>query len=178
MACVVALTSAGCGAAAIKGPVVQPASAETTTAPGVADDDTWMTLGAQGARMKIPAGWSFTRRGDALIATPPDGKAAIVFSGATTREELDARLRSIGQRFQLDGVDFRKSARKASVHGIDVAVFEDMAAETAGTPADVLVLLGDAPNGRGVVVVFVMAWDASQAHDLDIIAAANSLRPS
>ena len=174
---VVALTVVGCGASSTQGPVVKAGTDEAATPPGTADEGTWMTLAAQGAQMKIPSGWSWTRKGDALVAKPKDGKAAMVFAGAATREELEARVRSIGEGFRLDEVDFRKNGRKANLHGIDVAVFEDMAAETSGTPADVLVMLGDAPNGRGVVMVFVMAWDASQAHDLAIIDAANSLRP-
>jgi hypothetical protein len=63
------------------------------------------------------------------------------------------------------------------MNGIPVVIYEDMAAESAQTPVDVLVLVGDAPAGRGVVVLFVMAWDASQAHDPTIIDAANTLRP-
>jgi hypothetical protein len=174
---VVALASVGCGASATKGPVLNAGSEASTTPPGVADDATWMTLAAQGARMKIPSGWSWSRKGDAFVARPDDGKAAIVFAGATTKAALETEVRSIGESYRLDEVDFRKNGRKAKLHGIDVAVFEDMAAETSGTPTDVLVLLADAPNGRGVVVVFIMAWDASQSHDLAIIDAANSLRP-
>ena len=174
---VVALALVGCGSSASTGPVVKAGSPASTTPPGVADDGTWMTLAAQGARMKIPSGWSYAREGDALVAKSRDGKAAIVFAGATRKEELEARVRAIGDDFRLDEVDFRKNGRKANLHGIPVAVFEDMAAETSGTPADVLVMLGDAPNGRGAVMVFVMAWDASQDHDLAIIDAANSLSP-
>jgi hypothetical protein len=174
---VVALALVGCGSSGAQGPVVKAGSAESTTPPGVAGEGTWMTLAAQGARLKIPNGWSYARKGDALVAKSTDGKAAIVFAGATTREELEVRVRAIGDGFRLDEVDFRKNGRKATLHGIPVSVFEDMAAETSGTPADVLVMLGDAPNGRGVVLVFVMAWDASQDHDLAIIDAANSLSP-
>lgn len=145
-------------------------------APTVAGADTWMTLAAQGARMKVPAGWSIEKSGDALLAKPKDGSAAIVFAGATTKREIETALRSIGDRFRVDGVDYAKG-RPARVHGIPVVVYEDMAATTTRTPADVLVMVGDAPNGKGVVMVFVMAFDESQAHDLAIIDAANSLSP-
>ena len=167
----------GCeGTAAPKGPVVAMDSDDSATAPGTADDATWMTLAAQGARMRIPAGWSWTRKGQALVARAADKKAAIVLLGATTKQELEAKVRAVGDEFKTDQVDFGKG-RPAKLHGIDVVMYEDMAASNAGTPADVFVMLGDAPNGHGVLMVFVMAWDATQAHDPAIIEAANSLSP-
>lgn len=173
VACVASVALFGCGSSSPKGPVV----AGEGSGSGVADDGTWVTLAAQGARMRLPNGWTWSHEGKAIVAKPTDGHAAIVFAGATTKEELEAQVRAIGRDFSIDDVDFKKSGRKGNVHGIPVAVYEDMAASTSGTPADVLVLLGDAPNGRGVVMVFVMAHDASQLHDVSIIDAANSLRP-
>ena len=181
-ALVVSLVSAGlaigCGGTVgpLKGPVVAAGSPETATPPGTADDATWMTLAPQGARMRIPSGWSWARKGQALVARSGDKKAAIVFLGATTKQELDAQVRAIGDEFKTDQVDFTKG-RPGKLHGIDVVMYEDMAAANAGTPADVFVMLGDAPNGHGVLMVFVMAWDATQAHDPAIIEAANSLQP-
>ena len=141
------------------------------------EDGDWITLPTRGARMKFPNGFTRSTKGEVVVGRSSDGSAAIVFAGATTKEELEVEVRALGEDFKIDEVDFKKAGRKESMHGIPVSIFEDMAVTTAGTMADVLVLLGNAPNGRGVVMVFVMALDASQTHDLAIIDAANSLEP-
>lgn len=167
----------GCGGGGgfPKGAVVQAGggSAEGSTA-AVADDDTWLSLATVGARMKVPAGWRYSRKGDALVAEPVDKKAAIVFVGAGTAKDFEAKVRAVGADYKIDKVDFGKP-RPGTLHGIAVTSYEDMVAESNGTPVDVFVMTGDAP--KGMVMVFVMAWDETQAHDPAIIDAANSLRP-
>jgi hypothetical protein len=163
------------GSRAPKGPVVAVGGVANTPTE-VADDATWMTLATHAARMRIPTGWQYAEQGGTLVAHPDDKRAAIVMLGADSKEELEAKVRAIGARYQIEKVDFGKP-KPGKLHGIDVVMYEDMVASSGGEPADVFVLLGEAPNGLGVVIVFVMAWDATQAHDPAIIDAANSLRP-
>jgi hypothetical protein len=160
------------------GPVVAGQGGGPTAGPetGTADDATWMTLASHGARMRVPEGWHWTRKGDALVAEPADKKAALVFFGADSRADFDAKVRELGKGYEIEKVDYGKG-RPVSLRGIDAVVYEDMVAVSRGTAADVLMMVGEAPNGKGVVVVFVMAWDATSAHDPLIIEAANSLRP-
>jgi hypothetical protein len=143
---------------------------------GVADDGTWLALATQGARLRAPAGWSWTRRGDRFVAQPSDRKAALVLAGATSREELATLLRAIGAEHGVDRLELG-TGRRATLNGIPIVVYEDQAAESATNPVDVLTLVGDAPSGHGVVVVVVLASDLTQAHDVALIDAANSLRP-
>jgi hypothetical protein len=161
----------GC-APAPRGPVAPAA----TPASGRADDNTWMTLAVQGARLRVPPGWRYRTEGSAIVADPGNDSAVLVFEGASSRAALEARLRTLGARHGLDRVDFGR-ARPKQMNGIDVLIFEDMAAESSGRAGDVFVLLGDAPSGRGVVMVFLWASDATQRHDLELIDAANTLRP-
>ena len=166
----------GCSSSsAPKGPVVAVGGAANTP-PAVADDATWMTLATHGARMRIPDGWQYAQEGGALVAHPQDRRAAIVMLGADSKDELAAKVKAIGAQYKIEQVEFGKP-KPGKLHGIDVVMYEDMAAVSEGAPADVFVMLGEAPNGLGVVIVFVMAWDATQAHDPAIIDAANSLRP-
>lgn len=176
-----ALATSACGgstaaAAPPKGAVLSAGSVEGSSAAAIADDDTWLSLEAHGARMQVPAGWSYSRRGGELVAEPKDHKAAVVFTGAAARSELEAKVRAIGAEWKVEQVDFGKP-RAAKIHGIDCELYEDMVAVSGGQPADVFVLVGDAPNGKGVVITFIMAWDSSQTDDPQLIDAANSLRP-
>ncbi len=178
LSCILATASTACGGGsggAPKGPVVA-VGGEKTTAPATADDATWMTLATHGARMRIPDGWQYAQQGGALVAHPTDRKAAIVLVGADSKDELEAKVRAIGADYAIEKVDFGKP-KPGKLHGIDVVMYEDMAAMSKGAPADVFVMVGEAPNGLGVVIVFVMAWDETQTHDPAIIDAANSLRP-
>lgn len=149
---------------------------EISEARGAADDATWLTLEGRGVRMQAPRGWTWTRRGERFELAPGDGKAAMVLAGADDRDGLAEVIRAIGRDHGVDGVELA-AGRRASLHGIDALIYEDEAATTTGTDADVLVLIADAPSGRRVVVLFVTAWDATQLHDPIIIDAANSLRP-
>ena len=141
-----------------------------------ADDNTWMSLASHGARLRAPPGWKTTADGTELRAEPPDGQAVLVLDAAATKPELEAKMRALGARYKLDRVDFQKP-RPANLNGIPVLIFEDMAAESKGAPVDVFVMLGRAPKGNGIVLVFLYAADATQKHDLELIAAANTLRP-
>jgi hypothetical protein len=170
------LLLAACGSSAPpKGPVVATGGASETP-PAVADDATWMTRATHGARMRIPNGWQYVQQGGALVAHPQDKRAAIVLLGADSKAELETKVRALGAQYKIEKVDFGKP-KPGNLHGIDVVMYEDMVAVSEGAPADVFVLLGEAPKGTGVVIVFVMAWDATQAHDPAIIEAANTLRP-
>lgn len=171
-ALLLALWSCGCGGA--RGPTAR--AGDISEARGVATEATWLTLEGPGVRMQAPRGWSWTRRGDRFEAAPRDGKAAMVLAGADDREGLAEVIRAIGRAHGVDGVELG-AGRRARMHGIDATIYEDEAATTAGSDADVLVLIGDAPSGRGVVVLFVTAWDSTQLHDPVIIDAANSLAP-
>lgn len=162
----------GCGSSAPKGPVA-PTARETT---GTADDGTWMTLSSAGARLRVPPGWKYRADASGFTAQPADGKAVLVLSGARTRAELETKVRALGRRYGLDRVEFR-GGKPGTLNGIPIVTYEDMAAETHGEPADVFVMLAEAPNGDGVVLVFLWASDKTQRHDLDLIQAANTLRP-
>jgi hypothetical protein len=170
------LVASGCALAcsSSRGPVARAgASGEAS---GLADDGTWLGLEAQGARLRAPTGWTWTRRGDRFVAEPTDRKAALVLAGATSVLELATLLRTIGAEHGVDRLELG-TGRRATLHGIPVVVYEDQAAESSSKPVDVLTLVGDAPSGRGVVVVVVLASDLTQAHDVALIDAANSLRP-
>ena len=179
LGCMVPL-AASCGSStsstAVKGPVARGGGPSGAGDRGVADDDTWMTLATHGARMRVPAGWSYEAKADSLTAQPNDKKAAIVLTGAATKADFEAKVRSIGVDYNVEKVDFGKP-KPGKLHGIDVVMYEDMVAVSNGQPADVFVMLGEAPNGTGVIVLFIMAWDGTQVHDQNIIDAANSLRP-
>lgn len=171
----VALISLACGACGgAQGPTAHAGAISEER--GVAEGSTWLTLAERGVRMQAPRGWSWTRRGDRFVAAPSDGKAAMVLAGADDRAALAEVVRAIGREYGVDGVELGKG-RRAELRDIPAVIYEDEAATSAGTAADVLVLVGDAPSGRGVVVLFVMAWDETQLHDPIIIDAANSLRP-
>jgi hypothetical protein len=135
-----------------------------------------MTLASQGARLRVPSGWRVSATGTELRAEPGDGKAALILDGATSKVELETKMRALGARYGLDRVDF-PSPRAGNLNGIPVLMFEDMAAEAKGAAVDVFVLLGEAPKGNGIVIVFLYAADSTQKHDLELIAAANTLRP-
>lgn len=165
------LLTTACSAAP-KGPVA-PTTKGTTA---VADDRTWMTLSSHGARLKAPVGWRTTASGTELRAEPSDGRAVLVLDAAATKPELEAKLRALGARYGLDRIEFG-APRQTTLNGIPVVMFEDMAAESKGAPVDVFVLLGPAPAGNGILFVFLWASDLTQKHDLELIAAANTLRP-
>lgn len=162
----------GCGGGGPKGPVAPAAKASRD----VADDNTWMTLSSHGARLRVPPGWTVRAEGSELRAEPTDGKAALVLDGATTRAELETKVRALGARYGLDRVDFA-GIKPGNLNGIPIVMFEDMAAESKGEPVDVFVMLGEAPNGKGVLLLFLYASDKTQKHDLELIQAANTLRP-
>ncbi len=168
---------AGCSSS-VHGPVA-PSTAEQR---GVADENTWMTLASHGARLRVPAGWAFsaapsrTSADAELRAESKDGKAVMILQGATNRAEFETKVRALGARYGLDQVDFQK-AKPGKINGIDIVMFEDMGAESKGRPGDVFVLLGEAPNGQGIVVLFLYAADETQKYDLELINAANTLRP-
>lgn len=154
-----------------RGPVA-PTEARLT-----ADDETWMTLAPYGARLRAPPGWAVQAHGSELLATPRDGHAALILDGADSKPELEAKLRALGARYGLDEVELDRG-RPGRLHGIPVIMFEDMATASRGKAGDVFVLLGDAPSGRGLVFVFLWAADATQSHDVELIDAANTLRPT
>jgi len=136
-----------------------------------------MTLAPQGARLRVPAGWKVSSNGTELRAEPGDGKAVLILDAAESKSELEKKIRMLGARYGLDRVDFQPP-RAGNLNGIPVLMFEDMAAESKGAPVDVFMLLGEAPHGNGIVIVFLYASDATQKHDLELIAAANTLRPT
>ncbi len=161
----------GCGGAP-KGPVGPTPSLEK----GVADDNTWMTLASHGARLRIPEGWKWRSDQYELTAEPGDGKAVLILQGANTKQEFQHRVRALGMRYGLDRVDFAR-AKPGKLNGIDMLMFEDMAAESKGEPVDVFVMLAEAPNGKGLMILFLYASDRTQRYDEKLIAAANTLRP-
>lgn len=155
-----------------KGPVAPTSTPEK----GVADDNTWMTLASHGARLRVPEGWTWRANSNELTAEPGDGKAVLIVQGANTKQEFEAKVRSLGARYGLDRVDFTR-AKPGKLNGIDTVMFEDMAAESKADPVDVFVMLAEAPNGKGIVVLFLYASDRTQKYDEKLIAAANTLRP-
>lgn len=161
----------GCGGAP-KGPVAPTASPEK----GVADENTWMTLSSHGARLRVPEGWTWRANSNELTAEPGDGKAILILQGANSRPEFEAKVRALGARYGLDRVDFTR-AKPGKLNGIDMLMFEDMAAESKGEPVDVFVMLAEAPNGKGIMILFLYASDRTQKYDEKLIAAANTLRP-
>lgn len=161
----------GC-ASGTNGPVAPTATAEK----GVADDNTWMTLSSHGARMRVPEGWTWRAYGGELAAEPGDGRAVLILQGANSKSELEAKVRSLGARYGLDHVDFTR-AKPGKLNGIDTVMFEDMAAESKSKAVDVFVMLAEAPNGKGVVILFLYASDRTQKYDEKLIQAANTLRP-
>ncbi len=161
----------GC-ASGPKGPVAPTAHPDK----GVADDNTWMTLSSHGARLRVPEGWTWRANSHELTAEPGDGKAVLILQGATSRQEFEAKVRALGARYGLDRVDFSR-AKPAKLNGIDTLMFEDMAAESKAEAGDVFVMLADAPNGKGVVILFLYASDRTQKYDVKLIQAANTLRP-
>jgi len=161
----------GC-AGAPKGPIAPTAS----PAKGVADDNTWMTLSSHGARLRVPEGWTWRANGSELAAEPGDGKAILIVQGANTKQDFETKVRALGTRYGLDRVDFSR-AKPGNLNGIDIVMFEDMSAESKGEPVDVFVMLAEAPNGKGVVVLFLYASDRTQKYDEMLITAANTLRP-
>lgn len=155
-----------------KGPVAPAAHPEK----GVADNNTWMTLGSHGARLRVPEGWTWKANGNELAAEPGDGHAVLILEGANTKQEFEVKVRELGARYGLDRVDFSR-AKPGKMNGIDMVMYEDMAAESKGKPVDVFVMLAEAPNGKGVVILFLYASDKTQKYDEKLIAAANTLRP-
>ena len=162
----------GCGSSTPKGPVAPVAHAEK----GVADDNTWMTLTSHGARLRVPEGWTWRANSNELTAEPGDGRAVLIMEGASSKQEFEAKVRALGARYGLDRVDFSR-AKPGKMNGIEMVMFEDMAAESKGDPVDVFVMLAEAPNGKGVVILFLYASDRTQKYDEKLIAAANTLRP-
>jgi len=173
---VFALALSACGGT--RGPVLHAGEAVAEHDRGVADAETWMTLEAQHARVRVPRGWHYAKRDGALVAESPDRKAAIVLTGVTSKSELASTLRTIGTKFAIEKVLFRKQPREAKLHGIDVSIVEDGDAVCQGKPAAIALVVGDAPGRRGVVVLFAFALDDGEAHDTALIDAANSLRPA
>jgi hypothetical protein len=161
----------GCGSS-VKGPVAPVAHPEK----GVADDNTWMSLTSHGARLRVPDGWTWRASSTELLAEPGDGHAVLIMEGATTKQDFEAKVRALGARYGLDRVDFSR-AKPGKMNGIDMVMYEDMAAESKGKPVDVFVMLAEAPNGKGVVILFLYASDKTQKYDEKLIAAANTLRP-
>jgi len=161
----------GC-ASAPRGPVAPTAS----PVKGVADENTWMTLSSHGARLRVPEGWTFRANSNELAAEPGDGKAVLILQGADNKQEFESKVRALGARYGLDRVDFSR-AKPGKLNGIDILMFEDMSAESKGQPVDVFVMLAEAPNGKGLVVLFLYASDKTQKYDEKLIAAANTLRP-
>lgn len=167
-----ALSLLGCGGSSVHGPM----SPTATPQQGVADATTWMSLTSHGARLRVPDGWAFRAEGQELRAEPGDKKAVLILTGATSRPEFETKVRALGARYGLDQVDFTR-AKPGKINGIDVLMFEDQAAESTGKAGDVFVMLGEAPNGKGILVLFLWASDDTQKYDVDLIRAANTLRP-
>lgn len=161
----------GCASGA-RGPVAPTAHPEK----GVADDNTWMTLSSHGARLRVPEGWTWRADGQELLAEPGDGKAVLILQGANSRQEFETKVRALGARYGLDRVDFTR-AKPGKLNGIETVMYEDMAAESKSEQGDVFVMLADAPNGKGVVILFLYASDRTQKYDVQLIQAANTLRP-
>ncbi|MGZ5968099.1 MAG: hypothetical protein ACXWP4_10570 [Polyangiales bacterium] len=154
-----------------------PIAPSSTPQHGVADDATWMTLASHGARLRVPDGWAYSSEsGHELRAEPGDKKAVLILTGATSKQDFETKVRGLGARYGLDEVDFSR-AKPGNINGIEVLMFEDQAAESGGKAGDVFVLLGEAPNGKGVLVLFLWAADDTQKYDVELIKAANTLRP-
>ncbi len=168
------VVASGFGCAGNGGPLAHAGAVDQ--AKGTASGGTWLSLEARGAKLRAPEGWTWTRRGERFRAEAADKVAVIELAGADDRVQLANLLRTIGAEHGLDQIDLKKG-RSTTVHGITSVIYEDMSAEASRVPVDVLTLVGDAPNGHGVVVVVVIANDASQKHDLALIDAANSLQP-
>jgi hypothetical protein len=169
---VTVVAALGCGSSAPKGPVAPTSKVEK----GVADDNTWMSLTSHGARLRVPDGWTWRANTQELTAEPGDGKAVLILQGADNKQDFEAKVRSLGARYGLDRVDFSR-AKPGKLNGIDMVMFEDMSAESKGEPVDVFVMLAEAPNGKGLVILFLYASDKTQKYDEKLIAAANTLRP-
>jgi hypothetical protein len=161
----------GC-ASTPKGPIAPSAHPDK----GLADDNTWMTLSSHGARLRVPEGWTWRANSNELAAEPGDGKAVLILQGANNKQEFEAKVRALGARYGLDHVDFSRG-KPAKLNGIDTVMYEDMAAESKAEAGDVFVMLADAPNGKGVVILFLYASDRTQKYDEKLIQAANTLRP-
>lgn len=167
-----ALLAVGCGGSSVKGPTAPAAHPNG----GSADDNTWMTLSSHGARMRVPEGWTYRAEGTELRAEPSDHRAALILDGATSKQEFEAKMRALGQRYGLDRVDFSRG-KPGNLNGIQIVAFEDQAAESKGDQGDVFVMLGEAPNGKGILFLFLWASDRTQKYDEQMIQAANTLRP-
>lgn len=166
------VTLAGACASAPKGPVAPTAHPDK----GVADENTWMTLSTHGARLRVPDGWTWRANSTELTAEPGDGKAVLILQGATSKQDFEAKVRALGARYGLDRVDFSRG-KPGNLNGIETIMYEDMAAESKGDAVDVFVMLAEAPNGKGVVILFLYASDKTQKYDEKLIQAANTLRP-
>jgi hypothetical protein len=149
-----------------------PPNAATGT---VAEEATWIEEPSAGVRVKVPPGFHLQQRGPIRVAESSDAQAAIALASASTSDQVEADLRFFGSTYSIEEVEFDRP-RQVQLHGIDAVIFEDMGAVARGAPADVLILIGDAPSGDGVVLLMIVAADASQLHDLALIEAANSLR--
>jgi hypothetical protein len=123
---------------------------------GVAeDDDAWFAVEGFGTRVRVPKGWEYGQQGALVLGTDERSRAAFILVGANgaadARKKLDTALELLKMDLGASSLD----KRTVTIHGRSYERQDYAKAIVDGKPAHGVALVGDAPKGRGKLVLFV-----------------------
>jgi hypothetical protein len=122
---------------------------------GVAASDEWLGVEGFGARVRVPKGWEFGQQGVLVLGTEPRSKAAFILVGAAGAPDARKKYEIGLELLKLDVGESSFVKRTVTIHGIAFERQDYEKASVGGKRARGVALAGDAPKGRGGLLLFL-----------------------
>lgn len=122
---------------------------------GVADDDAWFRVDGFGTRIRVPRGWEYGHQDALVIGTEERSRAAFLLVGAAGSTDARKKYDTALELLKMDLGASSLEKRTVTIHGRSFERQDYAKATVDGKPAHGVALVGDAPKGRGKLVMFI-----------------------
>lgn len=129
--------------------------AEADMRKGVAASDEWLAVEGFGAHIRVPKGWEYGQQGVLVLGTETRSKAAFILVGATGAPDARKKYEIGLDLLKLDVGDSSFAKRTVTIHGLSFERQDYEKATVGGKRARGVALVGDAPKGRGGLLLFL-----------------------
>jgi hypothetical protein len=122
---------------------------------GVAGSDEWLDVEGFGARVRVPKGWEYGQQGVLVLGTEAKSKAAFILVGAAGASDARKKYEIGLDLLKLDVGESSLAKRNVTIHGLSFERQDYEKASVGGKRARGVALVGDAPKGRGGLLLFL-----------------------
>lgn len=122
---------------------------------GVAGSDEWLGVEGFGARVRVPKGWEYGQQGVLVLGTEAKSKAAFILVGAAGAPDARKKYEIGLDLLKLDVGESSLAKRTVTIHGLAFERQDYEKASVGGKRARGVALVGDAPKGRGGLLLFL-----------------------